>query len=352
VTNTSPSSVVFNFEAIQQRLDHGELFVRGTWLASSIRRAGYDLRVGDEAIVVPKAPGDNQDVLSYPRGKKRTQDIVLARGQVAFLSTMERLRMPTDITGHIGVKFSLASKGVLILTGLFVDPGFGWTDDMQQGESLHFLMANLGAESVTLVPGQTKIATVQFLRLDEPRETDISKWPSLGQQDIEKQFFDIMAQPIVGLAFVQQIAGLQQEVARVEPRLNAAVGRVKQIEDEVAASTAKTLVDTTTTINQKVDAQIADVQRKIADVDQRLQGVVEGTQQIVLFGVFLVCATLLGVSVTIILNFVANVHDMLVAIVGIVAITAIFGSALYIIYTKVFRPDPDVSNAGDHSHSE
>jgi len=87
VTNTSPSSVVFNFEEIQQRLTDGELFVQGTWLASSIRRAGYDLRVGDEAIVVPKAPGDNQDVLSYPRGKKRTQDIVLAPGQVAFLST-------------------------------------------------------------------------------------------------------------------------------------------------------------------------------------------------------------------------------------------------------------------------
>ena len=69
----------------------------------------------------------------YKRGSKRDQPVILRPGEVAFFSTAERLCIPWDVCANIGIKFGYARRGVLILTGLLVDPGFGLEREGETG---------------------------------------------------------------------------------------------------------------------------------------------------------------------------------------------------------------------------
>jgi MFS family permease len=70
------------------------------------------------------------------------------------------------VIGNISIKGEMAVKGVLMLTGLIVDPGFkkGGSSDGR----LHFRLANLGKRPLLLEPGKTKIASIQFVLLTGP----------------------------------------------------------------------------------------------------------------------------------------------------------------------------------------
>ncbi len=67
--------------------------------------------------------------------------------------------MPADLAGNVTIKTRHAHRGVLLLTGLLIDPGF-------EGR-LHFYVANVGSSEVLLRPGD-EIAAVQFLRVFDP----------------------------------------------------------------------------------------------------------------------------------------------------------------------------------------
>src|SRR5579883_2398011 len=91
VRGHSMMSGVLNCEQIRQRIAKNELLVSRYHDANNVRRAAYDLRVGDDGIVVPGGGGDKNRLLAYPPGGAcRTQNIVLAPGEVAFVASKER----------------------------------------------------------------------------------------------------------------------------------------------------------------------------------------------------------------------------------------------------------------------
>jgi deoxycytidine triphosphate deaminase len=263
---------VLSYDEISRRLDQGEIFQSDSWSHENIRAAAYDLRMADDLLVIPDPP-EFASGRRYNRGERRTKEVILKPGDVAFVSSLERLCMPWDLSGILGPKFSLTARGILILTGIFVDPGYGliktengkWVP--KDDQRLHFLLANVGPDAVVFVPGKQRIAAIQFCKVAEPqRRVEV---PSVGFEGIERDFFDTKTRGEAGLVFFRNMTDVQREVAEFRQR----IGQFDQ---------------------------------QIGQFNQRLSSVESGSNQILMFGVYLLCATILGVSIAVILSLISN----------------------------------------------
>jgi deoxycytidine triphosphate deaminase len=242
------------FDELENRLSRGEIFRSGSWSEKCIRAAGYDIRMSADLILVPDPPRWPTGRF-YPKGSSRASEVILQPGDTAFVSSVEQFAMPWDICGRLGAKFGLTSKGVLTLTGVLVDPGYGMERSAdgewaaKDDERLHFLLANVGPTAVVLTPGEEKIATIQFSTckpLPEKRETF-----SVGFRRIEDTFLNPGDAPSAGLVFFRHMASLATEVKGLDKRLD--------------------------------------------EVRERMAGLESGSNQVMMFGVYLLCITFLGV---------------------------------------------------------
>lgn len=241
---------------ISARLHRGQIFLPGSWDSSCVRAAAYDIRMAPDLALIPDPP-EFKTGRYYPRGTKRISEVILQPGDVAFVSSAERLCLPWNLTGLLGTKFSLTAKGIMTLTGTFVDPGYGLRLDedgnwiAMTDQRLHFLFANVGPAPVVFVPGQEKIASIQFMVVTEPphkREVN-----SVGFSRIEDAYLNRKSVE-GGLIFFRNMADLGDEIKRID---------------------------------QKIDL-----------FQHRLSGIEAGSNQIVMFGIYLICVTFLGISLT------------------------------------------------------
>ena len=77
---------------IHNRLTKGEIFRRGTWDSDCIKEASYALRVAPDGLMLEgETYGPNKRCI---KGK-----IIIKAGQIAVLSTVERINMPEDWPG-------------------------------------------------------------------------------------------------------------------------------------------------------------------------------------------------------------------------------------------------------------
>ena len=128
---------------ILRRLDAGEIFRRTTWCKTCLKEASYALRIADDALLV--------NGKFYDPGQKYDGDyIAIEPGKIAILSTKERLNMPVDLVGKIGIRLNYAHQGLTGLMGIQVDPLYGRD---KPAESLYVRVANLGNETIRLSPG-------------------------------------------------------------------------------------------------------------------------------------------------------------------------------------------------------
>ena len=132
--------MILGEDAIRRRLKDGQVFRDGSWVDESIREASYVLRVASDGLLL----GGKR---FRPGKDKVDQRIEINPGEIAILSTMERLNMPRDLVGKLGIRFNYATQGLTGLMGIQVDPYFGWGHD---DERLYIRVANLGNESVPI----------------------------------------------------------------------------------------------------------------------------------------------------------------------------------------------------------
>lgn len=209
------------YSELHRRLTAGEIFRQGTWHADNIRAAAYDLRMADDFMIVPDK--DFPNGRRYDRGTRRTDPVILRPGDVAFCSTRERIAIPWDLSGNIGIKFGFPRRGVLVLTGLLVDPGFGMEKSSgndwypKADERLHFLLANVGANDVVLRPGEDKIASLQLF----PVTGNVRQAEVQSTSDIQREFFASDTHLKVGLWFFNEMAEVREIVSKYEQRINA-----------------------------------------------------------------------------------------------------------------------------------
>lgn len=132
--------MILGKEAILERLNAGKIFKEGTWVEESLMEASYVLRVAPDGLLLGGERYRPNE--GFMEGR-----FEIKPGEIAILSTIERLNMPGDLVGKLGIRFDYATQGLTGLMGIQVDPYFGWGHD---DERLYIRVANLGDEPVPI----------------------------------------------------------------------------------------------------------------------------------------------------------------------------------------------------------
>lgn len=153
-------------ERILDLLNDGWIFEPDTWLSDGVRPAGYDLVIAGDDLQVPD-PSDPDKLRTYPEGMPFPDSAFHLRpGDFAFVTTKERLCLPWTVAGNVGVRNRFARKGLLVLTGLIVDPGYGLEEEdgtwVKRPKRLHFGIANVGQQAANIALEHDAIASIQF----------------------------------------------------------------------------------------------------------------------------------------------------------------------------------------------
>ena len=222
---------------IRKRLNDGQIFRQETWDDKSIMEASYALRVASDGLLL----GGRR---YKPDGDSIEQRIEIAPGEIAILSTIERLNMPGDLVGKLGIRFDYASQGLTGLMGIQVDPYFGRGHD---NERLYIRVANLGNETVPIELG-ARVFTFEL----------------------------------------QQVSGYIP--APSPPRL-AMWHRLH----EVLADQDKISWSFVTRVKHNVD----DARKEMRSAKEEIR---DYLQPLVMFGIFLVAVTILGVTLSVVLS--------------------------------------------------
>lgn len=259
---------------IRRRLSQGEIFNPETWEGRRIRNAGYDLLVAKDQLIVPTNGPHGRKYLKYRTKPCPDEEVELRPGEVAFLATHERMNMPCDLCGQVSGRFEFMQQGLLILGGLIVDPGYGLGHDDAR---LHFWVANIGRRNIRITPGESRIASIQFFPVlaagdEAPEQEEERDWGANDYFDDEDAHF--------GLGFFQIMTQLHDETSSIVKELAALSG--------------------------EQDKQLGELRRRADALDVEMAGVSRGTSQIVLFGVFLLCTTFLGVILALAFGFLAS----------------------------------------------
>ncbi|MYC31529.1 MAG: hypothetical protein F4X65_15805 [Chloroflexi bacterium] len=229
--------MILSRDAILSRLRRGEIFKDRTWDERNIKEASCALRVAADGLMLKgKRYRAGEDLLEG--------EFEIPPGEIAILSTLERLHMPGDLVGKLGIRFDYATQGLTGLMGIQVDPFFGWGHDE---ERLYIRVANLGNEPIPISVG-AEVFTFELheLKWDAPlpKSPKDAMWlrlqDTLGDQDNSNW---------------SNVTQVQVNVRNVEERLVT-----------------------------------------------EIRGIRNYLQPLVMFGIFLVAATILGVALSVILS--------------------------------------------------
>ena len=235
--------------------DSERIFSQDSWSRSQLKGSGYDLRLAGDLLVIPPSPG-NPGHVRVARGQSKPS-FTLAPGDSAVISPKEECTFDFDISALIGPKFGLASQGLLVLQGMAAHPGYGREEQSGEwvpkahGERLYFIVVNVGPDFVTLREGDT-VAFLQIFEVEPP----VTKEPvrNVGIDGLSGLFRTDTADTDGGLRYFRMVKDIQYKVDSFDDRIESA--------------------------NSKVDM------------------VTNASNLIVLFGVFLVSTTVLGVTLT------------------------------------------------------
>ena len=222
-------------------MHNGEIFRKGTWTAESIKEASYALRIASDGMML----GGKR----YRPEKDHLEGAIeIEPGKIAIVSTLERLDMPGDLVGKIGIRFDYASQGLTGLMGIQVDPFFGRDNDR---ERLYIRVANLANDPIS-IPLHAEVFTLELHevseKVPEPSSPRIPMWHRIQEN----------------------LAGQQ------EPSWSY----VTRVQSELSEKAAE--------LDRRLEAETKNIRDYL--------------QPVVMFGIFLVSVTILGVSLTVILS--------------------------------------------------
>ena len=165
--------MILGHEEIHRRLKNGEIFRKCTWDKNYLREASYVLRIANDGLLL-----DGKFYDPFDRENRYQGDyIVIEPGKIAILSTKEELVMPSDLVGKIGIRLEFALLGLTGLMGIQVDPLYGHD---KERERLYIRVANFGNAPIRLSPGD-KVFTFELHEVagSVPKEPKDDSWPRI-----------------------------------------------------------------------------------------------------------------------------------------------------------------------------
>ena len=248
--------MILNGDQIRQRCEpessDPEIFKSCTWTPSSFMEASYALRVASDELMIDGKFYEREN--AYPGTY-----LEIKPGRIAILSTVEKLIMPRDLVGKIGIRLQYALKGLTGLMGIQVDPCYG---QRRNGERLYIRVANLGNEAIKVLPGAA-VFTFEVHQLAKP--VDCSGYAKDSTWEVLKN----------------GLAGQDDASWSYATRINdESVERVEQLKGEA-------------------DKREEEHESRFRDEIGRIRDYI---QPVVMFGIFLVAATILSVSIATIVS--------------------------------------------------
>jgi dCTP deaminase len=141
---------------------------------SSLQPASYDLRVGKRLLV----SGNEIEI-----DMENKHSTTLKAGQFALLTTLEKVTLTNDVAAHIGMKSYYVRKGIILLSGLQIDPG--WDGFLVLG------MYNASPRSITL-DYQSTVCSIDFYSLAVPASQTFRTNEEQGSGTIPKMDKDYL----------------------------------------------------------------------------------------------------------------------------------------------------------------
>ena len=255
---------------IHNRLTKGEIFRKGTWKSGCVKEASYALRVADDGLML--------DGTRYRPGKESIKnDIAIQPGKIAILSTMERMNMPGNLLGKIGIRFDYACQGLTGLMGIQVDPFYGWGHD---DERLYIRVANLGNYAIT-IPLYAEAFTFELHSVS-------------GHVPVPKKPRDQMWLRILSTLSEQRDASWSY------------VTQVQFDSDEALSEMRGQLLEHRNNVDDKLFTETTALKHTLSSETESLR---QHLQPVVMFGIFLIAVTILGVVLAVVLN-VSNAESV------------------------------------------
>jgi deoxycytidine triphosphate deaminase len=281
-----------------EKPDH--IFREHTWDKAGIRGAGYSVRLACDLMVIPipEKPGEAQYRPIRSKGEKK--EFRLNPGDSALISTVEKFSFDFDVSATIVDKFSLAALGLLILHGGTVHPGYGRVKDPASGtwvpkadERLYFIVANVGPYEIYLREGD-EIAYLQFFEV-EPDETP-QEIMNLGFEHLSGLFSADHGPEDGGLFYFRGVRDLRSDVD----------SKLASFKSDVDSKLASFKEEVTRQVGE-VQAGIGKLSSEVNATETALDRVSNTSNIIVVFGVFLISVTILGIALTSLTNLIENV---------------------------------------------
>jgi deoxycytidine triphosphate deaminase len=114
------------------------------FIQENITPVGYDLRVGNEAVIYK-----NGQPIRHEKDIDSTGHIVINPGEWAAIKTIESLKLPKNIGGILLSRVSLIRRGFLFIP-TSIDPGWGYEEESNYGKSLNPQICNTTEQSISL----------------------------------------------------------------------------------------------------------------------------------------------------------------------------------------------------------
>lgn len=164
------SPMLMTDEMVRSAMHGGELQIHN-FNESCLYPASYDARLGEEAITSTYRERIN------PADKGL---LTIPAGDFALVTTHERFELTPNVAGHIGLRSHYSKKGLTILSGPQIDPGFNGV--------LVVGLSNLSPRDIT-IPYKERFCTLEFYKLAEPAKVpyhgEYQNQAGISPQDLE-----------------------------------------------------------------------------------------------------------------------------------------------------------------------
>ncbi|MBI2435704.1 MAG: hypothetical protein HYV26_22850 [Candidatus Hydrogenedentes bacterium] len=277
-TEKLPAGIVLVDSQIRDLVSLGTLIDRENFDDRGLDSCSYDVRIGDRAVI-----GGSGTEIDLNQSR-----LELTPGCYAAVVSLERVLVPDDILVRINSKRSFSYKGIALLTGSQVDPGY-------QG---HLLFGFYNASSKRIVLGKGEpICSLVFETLAHPVAKPKGKDPYLYRGEFPAGFVDFMANMEV-LSWhqlsehVKKIEGMTQQILDLRSKYENVIEPIKDLTGNVDRLTQDVdkLSSTIETVGRQVGRleslsgenmkQINEVSRNVLLLTTEIVGVKRETERV------------------------------------------------------------------------
>lgn len=159
--------------------------------------ASYDMRLGNEALV------------SHQEKKidvSKEGNVTIKPGEFGLLTTYEKIKMSNQMVGSIGLRSHYARKGLVLLAGPQIDPGF---------EGVLVLGAYNASPRKITIDYLDKFCTVEFHKLSKP-----VKKPYRGSEEQKKGLIPEVDKSYLRTLETESLSDLSESVRQLSENVS------------------------------------------------------------------------------------------------------------------------------------